>query len=1232
MGFAEIVGGSGFSDKLDLVEYEKKFIKKFNDTDMLSTKYEAEEFGITFNKGKGQSDVYLFDGTEEITICPEPLGFIKEFDDVSDNTTEANRLFRNKISSFQKMKLNKIPELKDIDSSAQGERMWMNKTLNGINLRPGNLNDDRDKFDPIRMCDDNVHGLIVGRTGSGKSVFINALILSLITEYSPWELNLYLADFKKVELSRYMNNADESNGNTPYTPHINACAATSEIRYVISLIKYLVDCMNARQEFFARLGVTKIQEFRNTYNLVLPRVLMIVDEFQQLFTEATNREKEEIQTMLNSITKLGRATGFHLIFASQEMSGTLRGNTLANFKIRMALPCNQQISTDILGNSQAVNLERGYVLINTDSGNELENKKYRVPFIETDKKDDDDSEGKTAFYYYLDGIKKAAKLFDLRYKTDSQKFYREELQETESSYRKDLDSIREKKNALVAKNTALYDAVILGKSVLYSPKPNDKVSFYIERGRNKGIMIACPEPDSAARIRKLLAENLFRSDKETYHFGMEINNLILERYCIDKAVECYPNQKYYPCDIDKGVECLELIYYLRSLASKYMDTSADRMKDFREDERKLLQLLRDAEKVKDYEFYKERKESLASQIADIDKELSETNKELKKKIGSPAIEYFKKCSEELIVIPKDKTKAEFVNLKSYNEVAKKFNDNPDIAAASKESVEIIDKMIAALDKNITEPQTDAEKLKYQQQQVDVTRNKLFRAATLFFADKYEGKTPEKRKVTPYLEEIYASVVPLVDKYKKEREKKEEASKRTGKITDKKTKLQNKLNKMLEYPHIIESTEGKVLADLKQFADYIFDTAYSSVGYNKKNKPATPPVQYSLRNKGFVWTFKEDDLGKQLAIAANDILSVYIDACRTDKRDVAAFKKAVFWINGLDEIEKIPNQMVEVIRNAMNQNILVVGIITSELKDATTKKAFDYAFVTGNIEKFYSMFDIRYTKQPLDSIVVNFGIRSKGFDIPFKMYKSNLEEIQAPDFIDRLLNAEEDRMDLSTDGQNPSQNSKVFDSGLFGLGKDEAEQYITFYQKFLEKIQDLNKSVTDGLNETMQRTQYELLQKKISEIMVDYADVVYDIEKIVFPTWQESEESLRAYARAYGTGSGAEEACAQIENKLEKLLHAMLKMEKVDLVDTSYPDIRDEDFKQLENVWRTAQAKTHDIKEKYISQLSVKETDNGIYGTLRPLIEDIAAELETFYETSLKSFVELSRWFFAVRKI
>ena len=118
--------------------------------------------------------------------------------------------------------------------------------------------------------------------------------------------------------------------------------------------------------------------------------------------------------------------------------------------------------------------------------------------------------------------------------------------------------------------------------------------------------------------------------------------------------------------------------------------------------------------------------------------------------------------------------------------------------------------------------------------------------------------------------------------------------------------------------------------------------------------------------------------------------------------VSDFRKCIFWINGLDEIEKVPNYLMEIIRDAINCNILMVITITSELRDPMIKKAFDYAFITGNVEKFYNMFDIKYTKQPMDSIVVNFGIRSKGMSIPFKMYKSTLGNVQSPQFIEELL--------------------------------------------------------------------------------------------------------------------------------------------------------------------------------------------------------------------------------------
>lgn len=990
MGFLEInenkdiAGGSG---TLDLVGFEKKFLQRFNDEDVLLTNYKAVEFGIAFDKRKKESKVYLYEGGEEITICPEPLVFIREFDDVSDNMYEADILFREKMKSFQKILLDKKPVLRGRE--ADSSRMWMNKTLTGINLRPGNRNADPEDFTPVRMCDDNVHGLIVGRTGSGKSVYINALILSLITEYAPWELDLFLADFKKVELSRYMNDKDERNGGIAFTPQINACAATSEIRYVTSLIKYLVDCMNARNEFFTRLGVTKIQEFREKYNLVLPRVLLIVDEFQQLFSEATNREAEEIQVMLNSITKLGRATGFHLIFASQEMSGTLRGNTLANFKIRMALPCNQQISVDILGNKQAVNLERGYVLVNTESGDELQNIKYRVPFIETDKKDDDVEKEKTPFYKYLDEIKLAGSIYDLRYKTNVQKFYREELQESEKDFIADLERIRKKKNRLVLENRSIYDGIVLGKTVLYSIRKNDKVSCYIEKGRNKNVMIATPSPDDAARIRKLIAENLLRTDEPTYHIGMELNNLIWERYRFDKEIHKLNENKfheYQSCDAETGVKYLQMIYYLRLYTSEYLSGETDEFQTAGTLEDTFVKLLSDAEERSAYRKYAERRKKLMEEIGNLAKEIESESNITKKGPANPIVEYLERCSREIILIPKHGTKADFAGLRLYKTIISNFNINLDVLHSAEKNIQLIESKL----KELTEKDNLA-----------ILQYRILRRAILYYIDCFEGRIPEKTTVSDTLEICYSYVKAKVKAYKAECELKKEAD---TNITEKKDRLrrkQNELDEMNLEPDKVYMVEQELSGYLNSFIKQVYEKAYGKMGI-RKNYPEAPHAEYVFDEGRLLWRIANKGINKIVEDCLNNILDIYMRRCAEGNFDSNLFRKNIFWINGLDEIDRIPNSIVDILGTAINLNILVIAIITSELKDTMIRKAFDYAFVTGNIEKFYTMFNIRYTKQALDSIVVNFGVRSKGIDLPFKMYKSNLDDVQAPNFIDGLL--------------------------------------------------------------------------------------------------------------------------------------------------------------------------------------------------------------------------------------
>lgn len=994
MGFLDELGkdaASGAADKLDLVEYEKNLLAKFNDPENLGMKYKAESLGMTYDKKAKALDIYLYDGSETITLCPEPLSFIREFDDVSDNATKANALFLEKKNAFKTMRLEQRPELRA--GTSFGDRMWMNKTASGINLRPGNLNDDPEDFTPVKMCDDNVHGLIVGRTGSGKSVFINALILSLITEYPPWELDLYLADFKKVELSRYMNDADEANRYTAFTPHVNACAATGEIRYVISMIRYLVDCMNARQELFARLGVTKIQEFRKKYGVVLPRVLLMVDEFQQLFTEATSREAEELQTLLNAITKLGRATGFHLIFASQEMSGTLQSNTLSNFKIRMALPCEAQVSSDILGNAQAVKLTRGFVLVNTESGDELKNMKYRVPFIETDKKDDDEDETKSPFYAFLDEFKLAGLQFDLSDKAAVQKFYREELQETEREYLGDLDRISEGKNRMIRRASALFDAVVLGKTVVYSPKRNDKATFYIEKGRNKGIMIATPNADDAARIRKLLAENILRSDCRTDHYGIELNDLVHERYRMEEYLPQHPGHRYFSCDVDKAFLYPIAIYSMRLTASRQMAQNGAETAQQYKTEQQLTGRLAQPEQAAQYRAYVAERQNLQQEIRQLEEEIRRKKAEKTAGTGNPLQSYLEECSDLLVKIPQFGKETALTSLSRFDAVCALFEGEPDVHKAAEKAAEILEQ--------------DMEKAQASgaaKEQVDLLllRLKLLRRAVLFYDQVYGGQEPERTSFNPYMQKAYGAVAAEVEEFRSAMQMNLALQEAVEQLDAECQDKQRTLRRLEKNPDETYALLERLQEGAQRFMRPVFEQAVSVMKY-PRDESRMPRVLLKADDTGLHWSLEPGMLEEKLTNIAEDILRLYRDFWQKKTTDKTAFSKVVVWINGLDEAERTPRQLEETIRNALNQNILIVAIVLSELQDSGFWKAFDYGFVTGNVEKFYDKLDIRYTKQPMDSIVVNFGIRSKGMELPFKIYKSRLEEIQAPDFVEQLLN-------------------------------------------------------------------------------------------------------------------------------------------------------------------------------------------------------------------------------------
>ena len=437
-------------------------------------------------------DTNPYGGNNEVILCPEPLQFLKLFGSIGANEKKTREL-------FEQLSVREDAGFKKLNISGENTGIWFNTTKRGINLRLG-IEESTKEPTPIALGDRCVHGLIAGQTGSGKSVLMHNIIFNLIGEYAPWELDLYLADFKRVELSQYMTSCT--------TPHVCACAAISEIRYVLSQINYIVDCMNAREDFFKRMGFEKIKKFRDTYpNIVLPRILLIVDEFQQMFLEASPKESELIRKMLTAIVKKGRATGVHIIFASQEMSHTLSASDLANFRLRICLNCNPSVSLDILGNKKAANCARGYVLANFDDYSERTNHCYQVPICEDTKfyDENNDENNVTYFNYYLQYISKLADKYGFH---KNSKFYEEDFQEDITA----LDTILSKIYSYRSNNmVSNFDILTLGRYVTYSSKKYDIQTLFIEKGLNKNILVISPNAEDVAYLQMLLWRNFSTS-------------------------------------------------------------------------------------------------------------------------------------------------------------------------------------------------------------------------------------------------------------------------------------------------------------------------------------------------------------------------------------------------------------------------------------------------------------------------------------------------------------------------------------------------------------------------------------------------------------------------------------------------------------------------------------------------------------------------------------------------
>ncbi len=189
------------------------------------------------------------------------------------------------------------------------------------------------------------HVLLAGRSGSGKSNLLHVLIHSLCHTYSASELNIYLLDYKQgTEFSVYAS---------PPLPQAKLVATESDPEYGVTVLAHLTEELEKRAQEFKHRSVRDFYEYRESSTAKLPRILLIIDEFQILFSEG-RQVAEPAEKMLNQLLRQGRAYGIHVLLATQTLKGIQSlsmGQLISQIGCRIALACSEEDSAMILGNS-----------------------------------------------------------------------------------------------------------------------------------------------------------------------------------------------------------------------------------------------------------------------------------------------------------------------------------------------------------------------------------------------------------------------------------------------------------------------------------------------------------------------------------------------------------------------------------------------------------------------------------------------------------------------------------------------------------------------------------------------------------------------------------------------------------------------------------------------------------------------------------------------------------------
>ena len=217
--------------------------------------------------------------------------------------------------------------------------------------------------------------IVIGIPGSGKSVFLHVLIANAMVNYSPRELQMYLLDFSGVEFDVYARH---------HLPHARVIAPEAEREFGLSILREVFEEGNRRMTLCRENGVTNIVELKQKYpDLVVPRLLVIIDEFQKIFEIESDKISQEANSKIHTIIQEYRKFGINLILATQKLpaKSIVPYDLIAN---RVVFKSDPNDFNNLIRWSHSMPQPRlltGNCIYNNESGAEMSNDLTRSFFI-----------------------------------------------------------------------------------------------------------------------------------------------------------------------------------------------------------------------------------------------------------------------------------------------------------------------------------------------------------------------------------------------------------------------------------------------------------------------------------------------------------------------------------------------------------------------------------------------------------------------------------------------------------------------------------------------------------------------------------------------------------------------------------------------------------------------------------------------------------------------------------